>query len=47
MDDIVDRVEQSRARLAGLTDKPAAEHLKTYEELHELLDGALATLDDR
>lgn len=37
---------QVRAQLAGLEARPVGEHVAAYDEVHRLLQGALARLDE-
>ncbi len=34
------------SRLDGLEDRPTAEHVEVFDEVHRLLQDALATLDE-
>ena len=36
----------ARQRLTTLTDAPVAEHVEVFDEVHRLLQDALATLDE-
>ena len=40
-------VEAARARLAQVPGLPLAEHAAAYDDVHRLLQGALAPLDER
>ena len=42
----VDVVEDVRARLADLDDRPVDGHVDTYDAVQRLLAGALAALDE-
>jgi hypothetical protein len=33
-------------RLAGLSERPVSEHVAAYDAMHQLLQDALATLDE-
>jgi hypothetical protein len=39
-------VDVALARLEELQDQPVAEHVAVYDEVHRLLQDALATLDE-
>ena len=47
-DAVTDAVLVARAleRLRGLDDRPVAEHVEVYDEVHRLLQDALASLDE-
>ena len=44
---VVERVEAARARVADAAGRPVAEQLPVYDEVHAVLQDALAALDDR
>ena len=46
VDDVPAAVLAARERLSGLTDTPVAEHVEAFDEVHRLLQDALATLDE-
>ena len=39
-------VDTALARLEGLSDLPVVEHVAVYDEVHRLLQDALAALDE-
>ncbi|MCU1591732.1 MAG: hypothetical protein JWP11_2988 [Frankiales bacterium] len=39
-------VDLARSRLQDLDEKPVAEHVAVYDEVHRLLQDALAALDE-
>jgi hypothetical protein len=39
-------VDEVRARLESLTDRPVGEHVAVYDEVHRVLQDRLATLDE-
>ena len=39
-------VETALARLEALTEQPVTEHVAVYDEVHRLLQDALAALDE-
>ena len=43
---MTDAVELAVSRLDDLDDKPVVEHVAVYDEVHRLLQDALAALDD-
>ena len=45
-DGVPPTVLAARERLAQLDDAPVAEHVEVFDEVHRLLQDALATLDE-
>ena len=41
-----EQVDQALALLDGLDDRPVAEHVEVFDQVHRSLQDALATLDE-
>ena len=46
VEDVPAAVLAARERLSALADTPVAEHVEAFDEVHRLLQDALATLDE-